>query len=162
MPISNTDIKALTDGLAAMLLAMREYQQLTVSLLNCEIDEADNYLKARQQLIKDINEKEAAIHDVLYHSSGAQNSDNFGSALKKLSMLSNAADLSETIATANQLLELFRDVNVIDAKLIANIERQREEMVEELKTVTDRRRVAHSPYLDSKAQPIGSAYDKKK
>ncbi len=161
MAISPNDITALTESFSCMLAAIREYQQLTVQLLNSEIEQADELLIERQRLIDNINLIESAIHDVLYQVSGAAVDDNFGRALGKLNGVSHA-ELDGVIALANQLRETFRDVSVIDAKLISNVEKQREAMMEELKNITDRKRVAHAPYFDAKAQPVGSAYDKKK
>lgn len=161
MAISSNDITALTESLNNMLCAIRGYQQLTVQLLNSDIEQANELLKERQRIIDDINLIESGVHDVLYRVSGAASDDNFGRALGKLKGASQT-ELNDVIALANQLAETFRDVAVIDAKLISNVERQREAMIEELKDITDRRRVAHTPYFDVKAQTLGSAYDKKK
>lgn len=161
MAISTNDITALTEGLNNMLTAIRGYQQLTVQLLNCDIEQADDLLKERQRLIDDINLIESGVHEVLYRVCGAASDDNFGRALGKLKNATQT-ELNGVIALANQLAETFRDVGVIDAKLISNVERQREAMLEELKDITDCRRVAHAPYFDVKAQTLGTAYDKKK
>ncbi len=161
MAINQNDIAALTTHLNGMLAAMREYHQLTVDLLNCDIEQAEGYLKERQRLIDEVNQIESEVHEVLYRVSGAATEDNFGKALGKLIAVTSS-DMNDVIALATQLAEAFRDISVIDAKLLANIEKEREAMVAELKSVTDRRRVAHTPYFDAKTQPIGSAYDKKK
>lgn len=162
MEIGYGDINTLTDGLTRMLWCMREYQRLTVLLLNSEIEEADGYLQERQRLIDDVNGIEREIHRILYRATGADDQENFGRALGKLTLLADKNELSAAVAVASQLTETFRDISVIDEKLLSSVKKQRDEMIAKLKSVADRRRVAHTPYFDPKTQPIGSAYDKKK
>ncbi|MFA9381411.1 MAG: hypothetical protein ACERKO_10180, partial [Acetanaerobacterium sp.] len=76
MAIGEKDITALTEDLSVMLSAMREYQQLTVELLNSEIEEAHTFLDARQLLINDITEAERRMHTALVCAADAGEDDN--------------------------------------------------------------------------------------
>ncbi len=163
MSVSSGDIMVLTEEFSFMLSRMREYNQLTVELLNCEIDDARPLLEERQKRIEEISTSDSRVQQVLRQASGAQTGDSFGTALRLLVRDQREPILDDAIQLAKQLLGLFQDTAVLEKRLLSDVQKQREAMLQDLKSVTDQqRKVTGTAYFTQGNSMIGSSYDRKK
>lgn len=161
MKISNQDIAALNEHLTFKLNQMRIYHSLTVALLNNEIDQYGTFLDERQHIIDEVNAVNLRIKSCLSVAEDASIK-----AVEK-AMYGQEAEVTDqrfsgALKLANQIYELINDIALLDKKLLVQTEEKRNSMLEELKGMSNQRKVVDTLYFTGPNASIGKNYDIKR